>query len=80
MSNSETNARPRLSPYCADLASKKLLLRSAPALVDRDVLDLSGHCWCQRTQTVLGPDRDQAGPEDCRTGRACFRSRYADLT
>ncbi|MHC4261686.1 MAG: hypothetical protein ACYSWX_04130 [Planctomycetota bacterium] len=79
MSNQEANVRPRLSPYCADLASKKVLLRSTPALVDRDVLDLSGHCWCARTQQVLGPDRDSVGPEDCRSGRSCFRSPYADL-
>ena len=78
MQNHQTE-RPRLSPYCSDLASKKLLLRSAPALVDRDVLDLSGHCWCQRTHQVLGPDREPVGPEDCRRGRSCFRSPHADL-
>ncbi len=72
--------RPRLSPYCADLASKKLLLAGAAPMTPRDVLDLSNHCWCRRTQQVLGPDRFEVGPEECVAGRDCFRSRYPDLT
>jgi hypothetical protein len=72
--------RARLSPYCGDLASKKLLLATAPALVDSDVLDLSNHCWCRRTQQVLGPDRELAGPGACRSGRSCYRSPYGELT
>ena len=75
-----TTDRPRLSPYCADLQSKKLLLRTAPALTERDVLDASNHCWCARTYKVLGPDRDVARPELCQSGRDCFRTVFDSLT
>lgn len=76
----ETTNRPRVSPYCADLGSKKLLLRGEPALTERDVLDASNHCWCQRTHQSLGPDREVATPELCQSGRSCFRSLFERLT
>jgi hypothetical protein len=66
----------QMFPYCTHLASKKLLLRSEPARTDRDVLDASNHCWCNRTMQVIGPDRDMAHPEECRSGRECFESRF----
>ena len=65
---------PRISPFCADLQSKKLAVQGGPALVDEDVLDASNHCWCAATSQILGPDREPAHPSTCRAGRACFHS------
>lgn len=62
-----------LSPYCVDLQSKKSLFRATPAMEDDDYLDASRHCWCARTMQVLGPDKEPATPEDCRSTRTCFR-------
>ncbi|QDU69794.1 hypothetical protein [Engelhardtia mirabilis] len=76
----ESTNRPRLSPFCADLGSKKLLLNSKPPMTEEDVLDASNHCWCRRTNQVLGPDREVAVPELCRSGRSCFRSLFDSLT
>ena len=59
---------------CRDLRSKKLLLTSRPARDSADVFDAANCCWCARTQTLLGPDRDPSHPDDCRPGRACYRS------
>lgn len=75
-----SNNRPRVSPYCSDLESKKLLLADSAPLEERDVLDASNHCWCARTSKVLGPDREVARPELCQTGRDCFRSPFTSLT
>ena len=59
---------------CRDLRSKKLLLTSRPARDSADVFDAANCCWCARTQTLLGPDRDPSHPDDCRPGRPCYRS------
>ena len=65
---------PRVSPICADLRSKKTYFLGGPPMESSDVLDGSGHCWCRTTQQAIGPDGEAADPEDCRAGRACFRS------
>lgn len=69
-----------LSPFCCDLRSKKLLLLDRPAKTPADVLDGSNHCWCFRTQKVLGPDRQRVEPEGCVQGRSCFRSVFDAVT
>lgn len=69
-----------LFPYCAHLSSKKVMLTSDLPRTERDVLDASNHCWCNRTSTVMGPDRDLAHPDECRRGRSCFESNFSDRT
>ncbi len=69
-----------LSPYCCDLRSKKLMLLDRPALEAKDVLDGSNHCWCFRTQKVLGPDRARVEPDACTAERSCFRSVFESVT
>jgi hypothetical protein len=62
-----------LFPYCRELRSKKLAFaRTAPRTED-DILDASNHCWCARTRQSLGPDNDLVRPEECRSGRECYR-------
>lgn len=65
------------APFCTDLCSKKLVFRTHPPRTAEDVLDASNHCWCRRTQQVLGPDGEHVSPDDCRAGRGCFRSVFA---
>ena len=73
--------RTGLSPFCRHLTSKKMILAAEPPLEASDVLDASQHCWCAKTQTVLGPDRFACHPEDCEDReRDCFESRFGDLT
>jgi hypothetical protein len=73
------NEKPRVSPFCTALSSKKIMVAEGAPLVDEDVLDRSCHCWCAVTTQVLGPDRELASPADCRKGRACFRSPFEPL-
>jgi hypothetical protein len=63
-----------ISPYCADLLSKKLVLAGRPARTEEELLDASRHVWCRRTMQAVGPDGGLVHPEDCRMGRGCFRS------
>jgi hypothetical protein len=61
-------------PICIHLRSKKTYFLSRPPRDSQDVLDGSGHCWCLRTMTALGPDEERVDPETCRAGRVCFES------
>jgi hypothetical protein len=67
---------PQRSPICADLRSKKYYFLQAPPMTSEDVLDASNDCWCERSHDRVGPDKDLVHPDDCRAGRACFRSLY----
>jgi hypothetical protein len=66
----------RRSPICADLRSKRYFFLQAPPMESSDVLDASNDCWCERSHDRVGPDKDLVHPDDCRAGRACFRSLY----
>jgi len=70
---SEHTSLPR-SPFCSHLRSKRYYFLDAPALEEADLLDGSAHCWCARTATTLGPDRETVDPEDCRRDRDCFEA------
>jgi len=64
----------RVSPFCADLRTKKAYFLSAPALTEEDIMDGSGRAWCRRTMQSVGPDGELVLPEVCRQGRRCFKS------
>lgn len=64
-----------VSPYCAFLRSKKLVFQTHPPRTDEEILDASGHTWCEESQEAVGPDGEVCSPQDCQTGmRPCFRS------
>jgi len=73
------DAAPRVSPFCAFLRSKKILLSAEPPRSAADVLDASNHCWCGKNQKLRGPDREIASPELCQKGRECFESPFEAL-
>ena len=64
--------RIQISPFCGRLRSKKYYFLKAPPIQPSDILDASGHCWCQRTMGSVGPDGRLVDPETCRAGRRCF--------
>ena len=59
---------------CADLRSKRFFFLKAPPRTAADLIDGSCALWCDRTQQAIGPDSQVVAPDDCRAGRACFRS------
>ena len=69
----------KLSPYCTDLCSKKVMMSEGLPMTESDVLDASNAVWCSRTMQLLGPDREVAAPADCQKGRDCFQSPFEDL-
>jgi len=69
----------RLSPFCAHLCSKKLAFRRRPPQTEEEILDGSGHSWCDLTQEAVGPDGRACDPEVCRESRSCFRAYGAEV-
>jgi len=57
---------------CQHLRSKGMYITGCqnPAVEDGQVGD--GHCWCNLTQHILGPDDNFVGRPACIAGRACF--------
>ena len=66
-------AQEALSPYCHDLITKKRWFLENPPKEERELLDGSGACWCRHTKNVVGRDGLVVDPEDCQSGRSCFR-------
>ena len=66
--------RITVSPYCRHLASKKLVFQTRPPVSDEEILDASGHTWCQESQEVIGPDGDTCSTMDCHADRSCFQA------
>jgi len=67
-------ANVSVGPACAHLRSKGMYITGSmnPETDDPDVGD--GHCWCNMTQNVLGPDAQLVGREECSAARTCFRA------
>ncbi len=63
-----------LTAFCGDLRSKKYFMLDTIAAEPADFYDNSGHCWCYHTQQPVGPDGHQVNPENCGSGRRCYRS------
>jgi hypothetical protein len=77
----ETKATPTANipqtPFCADLRSKKFYMLDVIPTKAEQYIDASGHCWCFKTDIVLGPDGSHALPEKCVPGRSCYKSALA---
>ena len=60
---------------CRHLRTKKMYI---PAQADEvfsatgEHAEHSGHCWCNRTQTVTGLDDKQVSIPACNSSRSCF--------
>ncbi len=62
----------KISPYCVLLRSKKLFFLESPPMTESDILDGSGHCWCELTMDAIGPGGVIVDPEDCQSRRKCY--------
>jgi hypothetical protein len=76
---SESNSSLVQTPFCGELRSKKFFMLDVIATSADQYLDASNHCWCFKTQQVLGPDGSQVGPDRCVPGRKCYRSALAEV-
>ena len=61
-----------LQPVCRHLRSKAVFvsgqLEPPPEMEETG----SGHCWCNQTQHVLGPDQKSVDRRDCNSARDCY--------
>ena len=61
--------------FCTHLRTKKMF---TGATVEEAFAAKHGehttpcHCWCNRTQTVVGPDDEAVHQEACNPSRTCF--------
>ena len=70
--------RPALPPVvdvaCRHLRSKGMYVsgKMNPEVEDAEVGD--GHCWCNQTQNVQGPDAGMVGRRLCTPQRRCYQA------
>ena len=63
------------SNFCRYLRTKKLYTDATPAeaFAEKATPELTPcHFWCNRTQTVAGPDDGPVHKDTCQAGRACY--------
>jgi hypothetical protein len=65
---------------CLHLRTKKMYIpaQAAEASAAFESREAIGPCWCNLTQSPIGPDDQLVHPESCRPGRACCAG-IADL-
>ncbi len=58
---------------CIHLRNKAMYVTGDMRPPREVVEEHSGHCWCNITQHVVGPDRKGVDPIDCAAGRDCYQ-------
>ena len=58
-------------PTCMHLRSKGMYVTGQR---DLDGAIGDGHCWCNKTQHVIGPDDGLVARLSCNNGRACYQA------
>jgi hypothetical protein len=74
LENSDAASAVMQSPFCGALRSKKFFMLDGLATEEEQYLDASNHCWCRKTQQVVGPDGGRVRPNSCVPGRSCYVS------
>ncbi len=58
-------------PACSLLRSKRLFVTGEIDSPHQDEADGS-HCWCNKTQHIMGPDDQMVDRKQCVPGRKCY--------
>jgi hypothetical protein len=63
-----------LAPVCRHLRSKAVYV--AGQLEPSPEMDTigSGHCWCNQTSHILGPDNELVDRRSCNANRPCYEA------
>jgi hypothetical protein len=64
------------SPLCREIRSKKFFHLTTIPMTASDIIDASNHCWCRKTQQVIGADGNRVHPTTCTPGRGCYKSYF----
>ena len=63
-------------PPCMNLRSKAIYVTGNPdPQTPQEEGSTRFNCWCNKTQHVLGPDREIVDRHACTDGRDCFEGR-----
>ena len=62
-----------LQPICQHLRSKAIYVAGQMEPPPEMTAMGSGHCWCNQTLHVLGPDNDLVDRRTCNSNRACYQ-------
>ena len=62
-------------PACVYLRSKAMYVSGQIDPTHADEIDSHTHCWCNRTQHVIGPDEESVERGACVAGRKCYKAR-----
>ena len=59
--------------FCKHLRSKTMFVITDPqeALAEGEDASSGGHCWCNLTQSVVGPDDRPVYTDKCNPSRSC---------
>ena len=66
------------SPFCRELRSKKYYFLQEMPTEEEHLLDVTNHCWCNRTMQAIGPDGERAHAGDCKPDRPCYKSLFTE--
>ena len=60
-------------PACIHLRNKAMCVTGEMRPPGNAEEEHSGHCWCNITQHVVGPDRKAVDQTTCTAGRDCYQ-------
>lgn len=69
----DRDTTPSSGPMCQHLRSKAMYV-AGEMQPDELQTSSSGHCWCNQTQNVFGPDSQLVGRTVCSSGRTCYQA------
>ncbi|REK12727.1 MAG: hypothetical protein DWQ37_10890 [Planctomycetota bacterium] len=63
-----------IQPICRHMRSKAIYV-TGKMEPSAEMVDMgSGHCWCNHTQHILGPDSELVERRACNSSRDCYES------
>jgi hypothetical protein len=63
-----------IQPVCRHLRSKAIYVAGQMEPSAEQEAMGSGHCWCNFTQHILGPDDVLVDRRGCHSGRSCYEA------
>ena len=67
---------PITSAPCIHMRSKAIYVMGSLKSSHHPDEEGSGDCWCNKTQHIMGPDREIVARTVCTPGRSCYEETY----
>lgn len=67
---------PITQPPCIHLRSKAMYVTGDMHNPEHPDEEGSKYCWCNLTQHVIGPDKEDVDRPQCISGRECYKDTY----